>query len=198
MTQFSKYHWIVIPVCTKNHWIILVANMVDHRFAVLNSMKRAYPVQGEMFTHWLMYMTCRQKKTKEPFVKWTCIAYEEEQQRDGHSCGPFALMFAEALISGADIRCIKQEQMKDARLYIKNRLLHSAKINDRSLCDLPFCEGADHLKNSTMIECKCCCGLVHAECAQVEHKKDYACLTCEQADFNASYKLQCSNDHDKK
>ncbi|XP_076831136.1 uncharacterized protein LOC143476701 isoform X2 [Brachyhypopomus gauderio] len=119
--QFETYQWIFLPICRNSHWFLVAANVELRKVYVMDSQPSVIR-QRQWLNHWRNFMRER-AITGEKLDGWTSGSIPTVTQEDGSSCGVFALMNAEALLRFGDPASMKQSQVNEIRLYIRDRII---------------------------------------------------------------------------
>ncbi|XP_048247931.1 uncharacterized protein LOC124114938 [Haliotis rufescens] len=120
--ELGTYTWILMPVNMplNQHWVLLVANAQDGTVGVVNS-KPVLDVGDKLIQHWRKY-TRSLRRGDGSVVTWTKTEYPVLSQRDGHSCGVFVNMAAEAVLSEVPPSVMRSCHTVWYRKYIWRRL----------------------------------------------------------------------------
>ncbi|XP_071840656.1 uncharacterized protein [Apostichopus japonicus] len=176
--DFGSFHWIFMPVHKNNHWFLLVVDMVEQTVGILNSLPNEKE-ESSILEQWDTYITQRSDVTGISCGKFRQIRCKSGRQHDGHSCGIFVLMNAEAMLNMVNPCVMRQHHSSMYRTYVMNRLIRDSKGNKNVYCDLPFC-----LKPSgkvLWVECDHCNRWCHFACCQVssvDHRQPFKCVIC--------------------
>ncbi|XP_046344837.2 uncharacterized protein LOC124125553 [Haliotis rufescens] len=126
--NLTNYTWILMPVnmpCNQ-HWVLLVANVKDGTVGVVNS-KPALDVEDTVVEHWRLFVNHLKSTPKEGSKSWMKKQYPVIEQSDGHSCGIFVLMAADAILSEKSPGIMRNCHVEKYRLYVLQRILQYAK-----------------------------------------------------------------------
>ncbi|XP_064647064.1 uncharacterized protein LOC135499932 [Lineus longissimus] len=169
----SKFKWVLLPICTNEHWVLLVADMVNHSVGVLDSLDLPDRRFELYLTSWRLFMIARGDDTE-----WTVAKYMCSKQDDNTSCGVFVMMNAESLLKGVPPFVMRQWHCDGYRRYALGKLLSHAKTNDEIICDMPFCNKPSG-EDIAWLQCDYCNRWFHNECvALAETPAVYKCLIC--------------------
>ncbi|KAK7467907.1 hypothetical protein BaRGS_00036860 [Batillaria attramentaria] len=122
----SRYTWLFQPLLVNGkHWVLLAANVADRTVSLLDSLNPlGRPDEEQILNRFRQYMKTREKKMRIPdSMTWTTKRITCSQQKDGHSCGVFVMMNAEALVEGRTPSTFQQDDVPAARVKVYNRLI---------------------------------------------------------------------------
>ncbi|XP_046563510.1 uncharacterized protein LOC124272388 isoform X2 [Haliotis rubra] len=154
--NLANYTWILMPVNMprNQHWVLLVANVKDGTVGVVNS-KPALDVEDSVVTHWrwvdrrvgvvnskpaldvegsvvrnyrsfVNHWKSTSGKVGKPWMKKQYLVID---QADGHNCGIFVLMAADALLAETSPGIMRNYHAEKYRLYVLQRILQHAKTD---------------------------------------------------------------------
>ncbi|KAG1675696.1 hypothetical protein GQR58_014563 [Nymphon striatum] len=103
--DFEEFTFIFLPICTNGHWILFVADMVNHSVDILNSLDWDESRHKLYVTSW--------QRARGDEAEWSLMKYKSCKQEKGHSCGVFVIMNAEAIAKGVPPRVMRQENQKE-------------------------------------------------------------------------------------
>ncbi|XP_071097650.1 uncharacterized protein [Haliotis cracherodii] len=126
--NLTNYTWILMPVNMprNQHWVLLVANVKDGTVGVVNS-KPSLDVEDKVVEHWRLFVNHLKSTSKEGSKSWMKKQYPVIEQSDGHSCGIFVLMAADAILSEKSPGIMRNCHVEKYRLYVLQRILQYAK-----------------------------------------------------------------------
>ncbi|XP_062609538.1 uncharacterized protein LOC134271331 [Saccostrea cucullata] len=162
-----------MPICENHHWTLLVADVKRKTISILDSLGHQ---NTDVENLWRKYMFTRERYAPEDLLSWKPVQERVQQQRDGHSCGVFILMFAEALLNGIPPALMMQAHARKFRGYVKERLLSNASDVKGDTCAMPFCFKPT---NDVWVQCRDCLLWSHSKCSGMKRqKKDQLCSLC--------------------
>ncbi|XP_033750850.1 uncharacterized protein LOC117335043 [Pecten maximus] len=167
----EKFEHVLVPVCHQQHWFLLAASMKTNTVNIHDSLpcqKRA-----ERFCrHWMNFMAARKCANQ-----WNAGSNQSNRQADGHSCGVFVLMNAEAILQDSSPAVMRQCHTQHYRKHILKRLLAESSPHNKTVCDLPFCS---MLKPHKRHQCARCCKWVHKKCLGLTSTQSIpTCVFCQ-------------------
>ncbi|XP_048253152.1 uncharacterized protein LOC125381049, partial [Haliotis rufescens] len=126
--NLTNYTWILMPVNMprNQHWVLLVANVKDGTVGVVNS-KPSLIVEDKVVQHWRLFVNHLKSTSKERSKSWMKKQYPVIEQSDGHSCGIFVLMAADAILAEKSPGIMRNCHVEKNRLYVLQRILQYAK-----------------------------------------------------------------------
>ncbi|XP_048247925.1 uncharacterized protein LOC124125549 [Haliotis rufescens] len=126
--NLTNYTWVLMPVNMprNQHWVLLVANVKDGTVGVVNS-KPALDVEDTVVQHWRLFVNHLKSSSKEGSKSWMKKQYPVIEQSDGHSCGIFVLMAADAILAEKSPGIMRNCHVEKYRLYVLQRILQYAK-----------------------------------------------------------------------
>ncbi|KAJ8305294.1 hypothetical protein KUTeg_015839 [Tegillarca granosa] len=180
--KFSLYRFIMMPInINDNHWILMVVNVKELSVTVLDSMN------GQKAENWIsLWRKFMEKRNSledisEKLGPWVENPLLSSKQRDGNSCGVFALMNAECLVHGVHISIMRQVHCRAFRQYVKDRLITSGSTKDEKLCDMPGC--CLRARVTRWVQCCVCGRWLHTKCCGVSVKaaleEEFVCCICQ-------------------
>ncbi|XP_046563512.1 uncharacterized protein LOC124272388 isoform X3 [Haliotis rubra] len=128
--NLANYTWILMPVNMprNQHWVLLVANVKDGTVGVVNS-KPALDVEDSVVTHWRSFVNHWKSTSGKVGKPWMKKQYLVIDQADGHNCGIFVLMAADALLAETSPGIMRNYHAEKYRLYVLQRILQHAKTD---------------------------------------------------------------------
>ncbi|XP_021371504.1 uncharacterized protein LOC110462052 [Mizuhopecten yessoensis] len=129
----EEFQYVLLPVCQQQHWFLLSASMTTNTVSVHDSLP--CQTRKERFCrHWMNFMAARRNGSQ-----WDIGRNQSNRQADGHSCGVFALMNAEAILQNSTPSVMRQCHAQSYRKHVLKRLLAESSPHNKTVCDLPFC-----------------------------------------------------------
>ncbi|XP_069111463.1 uncharacterized protein [Argopecten irradians] len=166
------YEHVLVPVCHKHHWFLLVASMDSQEINVLDSLPN-HDRAAKFVNHWRKFM----EKRENGLQTWKMGERHSSVQEDGNSCGVFVLMNAVAVVRHKTPAIMRQCHVASYRRYALKQLLANATVSSARRCDLPFCFGKK--KGKTMYECTNCGRWCHKRClGMAETDPMVKCILC--------------------
>ncbi|OPL33290.1 hypothetical protein AM593_10511, partial [Mytilus galloprovincialis] len=119
--SLMQYKLILMPVCYKDHWFLLVARPSHRTVGVLDSM-HSISRQTRFLNHWRKFMKARHQIVTGTPTSWTLEQFVSSKQADGDSCGVFVLMNAYAILHKKEPTIMRQCHVKGYRKFVSHQL----------------------------------------------------------------------------
>ncbi|XP_073802848.1 uncharacterized protein [Danio rerio] len=170
----AKYDVLLGIVNECHHWFLMAIYPAQRKAILLDSLGETEVKKKKCLE------TASAIMKKLPVSHWVCETLPHPHQKDGTSCGVFALKFAEYILKEKEIDfCSAPQEVKRLRLEIASTLLdQSDDLSD--LCH--FCgeaETFDESENFLWISCDQCGRWFHVACVNnPATEADYKCFSC--------------------
>ncbi|KAH3716268.1 hypothetical protein DPMN_058987 [Dreissena polymorpha] len=172
--DFNMYDILMLPQCKgNNHWVLLVANVKSRSVTIYDSLSGNNMALFDLFCQ---FMCQRAQIVKDGLEKWEFEAPPCIKQRDGNSCGVFALMTAECLVRKKHPTMLRQPHVLGFRDYVRRRLLFHG-VRQTYLCDSLHCKDPHGIIE--WIACDVCKRWLHEVCVSQPLSQDEDSFVCD-------------------
>ncbi|XP_069108857.1 sentrin-specific protease 5-like [Argopecten irradians] len=169
----EEFQHVLLPICHKQHWFLLAASMTTCTVELLDSLP-CKERTDRFCRHWMNFMAARKNDQH-----WTVGSSTSNQQSDGHSCGVFVLMNAEAILKDCSPAVMRQCHTRNYRKHILKRITAESMEVSKTTCDLPFCS-ATSSKLLRRHQCQICSKWVHKKCVGLASDQNMrSCVSCQ-------------------
>ncbi|XP_069113922.1 sentrin-specific protease 5-like [Argopecten irradians] len=169
----EEFQHVLLPICHKQHWFLLAASMTTCTVELLDSLP-CKERTDRFCRHWMNFMAARKNDQH-----WTVGSSTSNQQSDGHSCGVFVLMNAEAILKDCSPAVMRQCHTRNYRKHILKRITAESMEVSKTTCDLPFCS-ATSSKLLRRHQCQICSKWVHKKCVGLASDQNMrSCVFCQ-------------------
>ncbi|OWF36560.1 Ubiquitin-like-specific protease 1 [Mizuhopecten yessoensis] len=119
---FHIYETVLLPVCHKDHWFLMVAKPKQqelYNYDSLHSIERS-----NMFAkHWRQFLIARGQAYGMAPQECTWMESPCSRKDDGHSCGVFVMMNAAAVLARRNPLVMMQCHVNNYRVFVRERLI---------------------------------------------------------------------------